>query len=678
VSEFLARLKQRKLVQWALAYLAGAWVLLQVLGLAADSFDWPHRVMQIAFAVIAVGFVMALVLAWYHGERGTQRVTGMELLILAVLLAIGGGLLWRYDNSPAPVATAVPVATAKPSASASVPAKSIAVLPFENLSSDKDNAYFSDGMQDLILTKLADIGDLKVISRTSTAKYASRPDDLKTIGQQLGVATILEGSVQKAGNDVLITVQLIDAKTDGHVWAQSYQRTLDNIFGVEGEVAGKIADSLNARLTGPEAEQVNAKPTTNPAAYDAYLRGLAFAHRSDSIHENNLNAIAAFAQAVKLDPDFALAWANLARAQARAYVIFGASSAHEQAANEALAEAVRLAPDAVDTLMAKAYGLLRLNDDDTGAQQVFERIRRQWPNNAGAIRGLAEIALRQGRWNESRSLFDQAIAIDPRNVGLLTDAADAAFIVRDMAATQRLLERALEIAPDDQGALEEQVAMLQASGEVDRAQKILDHMRVGQGDIVLMLFIYHNATYRHDYAPAITLFTSQIDALEKRHFPVGAFQLLLGDLQRHAGDAKAARHTYEQACTSLENELHGEPGNHWDANARAMVEAGLGNETAALAQIRRAIALMPTSRNAVLGPAFEESLARIQARFGDKDTAIAALEHLLRTPGGTPLTPALLRLDPDWDNLRGDPRFQALLKKYDAANAADNSGHAQS
>src|SRR5690348_10164599 len=231
MSEFLIRLKQRKLVQWALAYVAAAWAVLQALGLAVDSYDWPHGVMRIAFAVIALGFVVALVLAWYHGERGAQRVTGTELLILALLLAIGGGLLWRFERttsatSSPDAAQRNPGATLLMTPIVAIPAKSIAVLPFENLSGDKDNAYFADGMQDLILTKLADIGDLKVISRTSTAKYQSHPDNLKIIAQQLGVAAILEGSVQKAGNQVLVNVQLIDAHTDSHIWADSYTRTL--------------------------------------------------------------------------------------------------------------------------------------------------------------------------------------------------------------------------------------------------------------------------------------------------------------------------------------------------------------------------------------------------------------------------------------------------------------------
>src|SRR5690348_11259726 len=199
MAELLARLKQRKLVQWALAYLAGAWAVLQALGLAADSYDWPHRVMQIAFAAIAVGFAIALVLAWYHGEKGRQRVSGAELLLIALVLAIGGGLLWRFERN----ATSTSLnfhAAANPDAAASAVSadrRSIAVLPFENLSSDRDNAYFAAGMQDEILTRLSKIGTLRVISRTSTLPFASHPENLPEIARKLGVANILEGSVQR-------------------------------------------------------------------------------------------------------------------------------------------------------------------------------------------------------------------------------------------------------------------------------------------------------------------------------------------------------------------------------------------------------------------------------------------------------------------------------------------------
>jgi TolB-like protein len=290
MSEFLQRLKERKLVQWAVAYLAGAWALLQVLDLAANGYGWPLAVIRIAFAVIALGFVVTLLLAWYHGERGAQRVGGVELLLLAGVFAIGGFLIWHYAAPAQSRADMTAAAFTKASssdlaaqgsaapapeptvASSAITAKSIAVLPFENLSEDKGNAYFADGMQDLILTKLADIGQLKVISRTSTMKYASHPDDLKTIAQQLGVATILEGSVQKAGNQVLINVQLIDAHTDSHLWAESYTRNLENIFGVEGEVAGKVADALKAKLSPEETSAVASISTRNSQAYTLYLK----------------------------------------------------------------------------------------------------------------------------------------------------------------------------------------------------------------------------------------------------------------------------------------------------------------------------------------------------------------------------------------------------------------------
>ena len=308
MTEFIARLKQRKLVQWALAYVAAAWALLQALGLAADSYDWPHGVMRVAFAVIALGFVVALVLAWYHGERGVQRVTGTELLILALLLAIGGGLLWRLARN----APAAPAPGAQGASTSENSDKSIAVLPFENLSDDKANAYFADGMQDEILTRLSKIGNLRVISRTSTLQFASHPENLTEIAKKLGVATILEGSVQKSGNKVRIIVQLIRAQGDQHLWGETYDRTLDDVFGVQGEVAGTIADKLGATLTGDARKEVAQVATRNPVALDAYLRGMALNRRgfTDTLA---FAAIQSYGEAVKADPGFAQAWAAIAR-----------------------------------------------------------------------------------------------------------------------------------------------------------------------------------------------------------------------------------------------------------------------------------------------------------------------------------------------------------------------------
>jgi len=268
MAELFQRLRERKLVQWALAYGAAAFALIQVLDVIGHQFGWPDAVGRAFTVAAAGGFFIALVLAWYHGERGAQRVSGTELLIVSVLLAIGGGLLWRLAPRSSDASRGEPRYVAATVADR----KSIAVLPFVNLSSDKDSAYFADGIRDMILTKLAVIGDLKVISRTSTDKYGNRPDDLKTVALQLGVASVLEGSVQKSGNQVLINLQLISASNDQHLWAEAYKRTLDDIFGVEGEVAQTVAEALHAKLNDAEQKAVAAKPTTNREALDLFLR----------------------------------------------------------------------------------------------------------------------------------------------------------------------------------------------------------------------------------------------------------------------------------------------------------------------------------------------------------------------------------------------------------------------
>src|SRR5262249_408467 len=278
MNEFFQRLKQRKLVQWAIAYVAAAFALLQGIDIVAQQFGWPEGVRRGITLALIVGFFVTLVLAWYHGERGAQRVTGTELLIIALVLALGGGLLWRFTAVRLPEKALGRPNEQKTELAVTIPEKSIAVLPFENLSDDKGAAYFAEGIEDEILTKLASIADLKVISRTSTAKYKSKPEDLKTVSQQLRVATILEGSVQKAADKVRVNVQLIDARADSHLWANTYDRDLADVFAIQTEVAQKIADSLKAKLSPAEANTMARAPTKDTEAYDLFLKG-EFEHR---------------------------------------------------------------------------------------------------------------------------------------------------------------------------------------------------------------------------------------------------------------------------------------------------------------------------------------------------------------------------------------------------------------
>ena len=381
MTDFIARLKQRKLVQWAVAYVAFAFALIQGADVVAQQFGWLEGVRRGITLALVLGFFVVLVLAWYHGERGAQRVTGTELLIITLLLAVGGGVLWRYArapvgsaaatnrgvaaaNSTAPVSPALTTSAAMTPSSAatqSIPAKSIAVLPFENLSSDKDNAYFADGMQDEILTRLASIHDLKLISRTSTEQYASHPPNLKVVAEQLGVATLLEGSVQKADGKVRINLQLIDAHSDSHLWAQNYDRDLKDVFAVQSDVAEKVADALKAQLLPAESARIATVPTQNQEAYDRFLRAEYLVNRYNSGAGKDWadtvpKAEALYKSAIAADPDFALAYARFSYLKASTWW-FGIDSS-PQSVVDAQADAKRaleLQPDLPEAHLAQGY-----------------------------------------------------------------------------------------------------------------------------------------------------------------------------------------------------------------------------------------------------------------------------------------------------------------------------------
>src|SRR6059058_1802071 len=382
MNEFLQRLKQRKLVQWAIAYVAAAFALLQGIDIVAQQFGWPEGVRRGITLGLVVGFFVTLVLAWYHGERGAQRVTGTELLIIGLVLALGGGFLWRF----AAVRSADSKTATVPNESRSViNAKSIAVLPFENRSHDPDNAYFADGIQDEILTRLAKIADLKVISRTSTQHYKSAPENLPEIARQLGVAHIVEGSVQKSGDSVRVNVQLIKAANDSDLWADTFDRKLNDIFSVESEVAKAIADQLRAKLTGQEEQVIAAKPTDNTEAYDAYLRGLACTLKSvANTPVNTLGAQKYLREAVKLDPKFALAWALLSNTESRGYITLNLQPtvALREEARQAAETAFTLQPNLGEAVLAKGYyHYACLKDYDT-AVRYFEQARQLLPNSS--------------------------------------------------------------------------------------------------------------------------------------------------------------------------------------------------------------------------------------------------------------------------------------------------------
>ena len=361
--------------------------------------------------------------------------------------------------------------------------RSLAVLPFENLSEDKANAYFADGMQDEIITRLAKIGELKVISRSSTMRYRSKAENVAEIARQLGVAHLVEGSVQKVGDRVRINVQLIAAQSDEHLWAEIYDRNLTDIFAVQTELATRIAHSLQATLSGSEREAVAEKPTSNLAAYDAYLRGLDLNSRPGQTEENLRKAADSYAEATRLDPQFAQAWAALAQADAGLYFLqFDTSVARKEAARVAAETATRLNPTALETHLANAYYRYHVERDYEGARLLFEKIQRAAPSNSDALTALARIARRQSRWNDSVRLYEEAAQLNPRDTYLFIDRAWTFSMLRQFAATAEMIARALEISPDDPEVLVSKVKLLQTTGDLPGARAVLARIPAGAAD----------------------------------------------------------------------------------------------------------------------------------------------------------------------------------------------------
>ncbi len=674
---FFAELKRRNVYKVAVAYAVVAWLLIQAASILFPTYEAPVWVMKVFVAAVILGFPIALVIAWAfemtpEGMKRTENVSPDEVipqwsrrkfaaLIITLALVAAGLLAFQFlrPRSTEVVRTTTSPPTTSPTAPP-IPEKSIAVLPFENLSDDKSNAYFADGIQDEILTRLSKIAALRVISRTSTQKYKSAPDNLREIGKQLGVANLLEGSVQKIGNAAHINVQLIRVATDEHLWAESYNRKLDDIFAVEGEVATAIAEQLNAKLTGSEKESLTIKPTSNPQAYDAYLRGLAFQGRIDGVDSNVAKSIEAFEEATRLDPQFALAWAQLARQDSMAYQNFDRSPQRREAARQAVENAVRLAPNLAETQLAEALYQSSFERNYDAAKGRYEAARQRFPNNAFATAGLGGVARVQGQWDQSHQFFEQAIELDPQNVFLLTVASLTDVGRRDVASARKLLERARNLSPQNSTVTAMLAMTYQMTGDFAQAETLLAGVTPADGDGWYFGIMAYNAILLRKYDPAITTLKAQLS----KSLPasrLGSFQNTLADLERHAGNAGAAAQAYEQARLSFETVLREQTDNADLISSLAWTEACLGHKDKALDLARKAIVVDPTSKNAYTGPEREETLARIEAHFGDKDNVIAALQHLLSIAYGTPaVTPALLRIDPDWDNLRGDPRFEKL------------------
>jgi len=552
------------------------------------------------------------------------------------------------------------------------PDKSIAVLPFENRSEDKANAYFADGIQDEILTRLSNIADLKVISRTSTRQYQSKPANLREIAKQLGVANILEGSVQKVADQVRVNVQLINAQTDSHLWADTYDRKLNDIFGVESEIAKGIAESLQAKLTGREEKALADKPTNNPEAYDAYLRGLAFEARQRLSFSWDLRWKAAgfYERAVQLDPNFAIAWARLSRADADLYFnrVDAATAARGDLAKRALENAQKLEPNSSETLLALGYYQYWVLRDYGDAITTFERVTKMLPGNSEVRYALALVTRREGHWDQSVTYWEQALALDPRNMELLTEAAWTYTMLRQFPAALKLDDRALDITPNDPDVNASKASIYQAQGNLQQAARLLSEIPGQKPFERIFATKITQLRLERNYGEAIRLLQAGL-----AQFPFASetekafYQLNLAFMQRLAGDLAGAKLTAEQARTTYEQLHRDQPERSGWAAALSLAYAAMGEKDSAIKLAERAIVLLPRAKDAMDGPGLEANLALIQTIFDEKSRPISTLTQLLQTTytnlfGQGPITPALLRLDPLWDPLRGDPAFQKLCE----------------
>ncbi|HEY2109153.1 MAG TPA: hypothetical protein VGH17_04585 [Candidatus Acidoferrales bacterium] len=668
----------------AVAYAVVGWLLIQVATQVFPFLEIPNWAIRFVIFTTALGFPVALIIAWAFEltPEGIKRTEAADaagqqsrsrawiyVALIGAAISIALFFLGRYTASEGePRQTGA--------TGSWTPQKSIAVLPFENLSEEKANAYFAEGIQTEILTKLTNVRDLKVISRTSTAKYQSKPDNLKAVAQELGVSTILEGAVQKAGGKVRVNVQLLDARTDTHLWAKSYDRDLKDVLGVESEVAQEIAEALRANLSAGESHVLASVVTHDTEAYDLFLRGEYEFHQAESSLAADAydRAEAFYRQALARDPNFAEAAAELARSRlSRHWFVSPLAPAELEEVKSFIDRALTLAPNSPEAHLALGLFFYWGHRQYKNALAEFNRTLELQPNNALARQSCSYVYRRRGEWERSLADAERAEELDPRDAGIPGNNGITYAALRRWKDAERAELRALAIDPHNVlAAAVLLTTRLNATGDVGSARRVLDgfseSIKVGPnggrgfnagGDVAALIGIrVYLEVIERRFTDALQAFDKEVVNDDRGHVQQLAGRAALRLL---AGQTEGAKIAGEEARLLLEARFRERPDDTIAMTGLSWVYLALGRNADALRLSRQAADSRSIERDAVAGPSFQSGLAQIEARAGAPQEAIQRLRSLLSIPAGGIASVALLKIDPVWDPIRNRPDFQLLL-----------------
>ena len=665
MSGFFEEVKRRKVYQVAVAYVIAGGGIIQLASAAFPAWDLPNWALRVVIVLLLIGFPIALIFAWAfditaQGIRATpdaaapkthRRRNVIMLVVTGVIISAAAGFFLL------------------PRVAAHKVDKSIAVLPFQNLSDENENAYFADGIQDDVLTNLSKIGDLKVISRTSVMQYRGKATNLREIGKALGVSTILEGSVRRSGNKVRVNVQLIDANTDEHVWANDYDRDVTDVFAIQSDLAQKITEALQAKLSPAERSQVTRKPTENGEAYLAFVQANNLASSFEDF-ERLKQSEQLYERAVELDPNFALAMARYS--QLESWIVHDRENtpARREKARSLAERALQLQPDLPEAHLAVGFCWYYGDQNYDAALREFEIARRGLPNDSAVYLAIGAIQRRQGKWAESTANLEKAVSLNPKDAWPLQNLTYNYGMVRNYDAANKTIDRALALDPTAMEPLgvKSQLAVVEKGDfsvaerafETLKSIRMTNEQKLKTADARTGLLVLERR-YSEGLREAESLPDDQLAG-----YPTGLWSkyYYIGFARRALQDEPGARAAFLKAKNAAEEQLKNSPD---DAKLRirlAKVLAFLGEKAPALAEALRASELQPESKDALDGPEITEGVAQVYTILGDNNRAIEILDGLLNRPSS--VTVQGLRVNPIWDPLRNDPRFLALIDRHDA------------